>query len=166
MQVLIGSQEAPYSTDTVKTWLLDNPLNNPTSQGGGDGTQFAGVFQDDLPLTLQLSDPELLREQPNQAFIIGNNGIVIPDFSDDQTIRINFPAANTAAEIQAIRQQLTANKVLVSLAANDQPQMHSYTVTYTVAFVETRVQDIEGSSIEVFEVGDLVFTFTEDVRNV
>jgi len=166
VELIMGSAQVPYSTDTVKTWLLDNPLDNPTSQGGGDGTQFAGVFQDDLPLTLQLTDPQLLREGPNRAFIIGNEGLIIPEFSDDQTIQINNPSANTAKEIQAIRKQLTANRVLVALGANDRPQLHAYTVTYTVAFVEARIQDIEGSAIEAFTVGNLLFTFAEDVRGV
>jgi len=163
--LILGTPSDPYSTDTVKTWLLENPLDNPTVQGGGDGTQFAGVFQDDRPLTLQLTDPEKLKEGPDRAFIIGNRGLIIPDFSDSRTIQANFPAANTAAEIQVIREGLTANKVLVSLAANDRPQVHEYTVTYTVTFVETRIQDIEGSSLEVFEVGNLLFTFAEDSRS-
>ena len=164
--LVLGSTVVPYSTNTVKTWLLDNPLDNPTSQGGGNGTQFAGVFQDDLPLTLQLTNPELLKEGANRAFIIGNDGIIIPGISDNDTIRSLFPTANTAQEIQAFRRQITGNRVLVSLAANDRPQIHAYTVTYTVASVSVRVQSIEGSSIEVFEVGNLLFTFAEDVRGV
>ena len=164
--LLLGTSAEPYSTDTVKTWLLDNPLDNPTSQGGGDGTQFAGVFQNDQALTLQLTSPELLKEGANRAFIIGNDGLVIPGFSDNATIQTNFPAANTLQEIQVIRQEITGNRVLVALAANDRPQLHDYTVTYTVAFVPARVQDIEGSSVEIFDVGDLIFTFTEDVRVV
>jgi len=166
VQVLLGSQEAPYSTDTVKTWLLDNPLNNPTVRGGGDGTQFAGVFEDDRALSLVTADPLVLPERAGQAFIIGNEGLVIPGLSDNTTIQQRFPAANTAAEIQAIREQLTANRVMVSLSADDRPQLHRYTVTYTVAFVTTRVQDLEGSALEFFDVGDLVFTYAEDVRNV
>lgn len=165
VMVIMGGPVVLWSNDTVKTWLLENPLNNPTSDGGGDGTQFAGVFQDDLPLTLQLSSPQLLSQGPNRAFIIGDAGLVIPGFSDDTTIQANFPAANTAQEIQAVREELTANRVLVSLAANDRPTIHDYTVTYTVAFVETRVQDIEGSKLEVFEIGNLIFTFAEDVRS-
>ena len=166
VMLLVGTPAVPYSTDTVKTWLLENPLDNPTTTGGGDGTQFAGVFQDDRALTLQLSSPEFLHEGPDRAFIIGNDGLIIPGFTDDQTIENNFPSANTAQEIQAIRQDLTANRMIVSLGANDRPQVHAYTVTYTVAFLETRVQDIEGSSLEVFEVGSLIFTFAEDVRSV
>jgi len=164
IRLIVGTSQVPFSTDTVKTWLLENPLNSSTSQGGGDGTQFAGVFQDDQAMTLQLTDAQSLKDGANRAFIIGNEGIIIPGFSDDTTIQNTFPAANTAQEIQQIRQQITGNRVLISLAANDRPQLHEYTVTYTVAFVETRVQDIEGSSIEVFEVGNLIFTFAEDVR--
>ena len=164
-QVILGTTAIPYSTDTVKTWLLNNPLNNPTSTGGGDNTQFAGVFKDDRPMILQTTDPAALKNEAGKAYIIGNEGLVIPNFSDDDTIRANFPAANTAAEIESIRRDLTANRVLVSLAADDRPDLHKFTVTYTVAFVNTRVQDIEASSIEFFEVGNLTLTFTEDLRN-
>ena len=163
-EVLIGDTSTPYSTDTVKTWILQNPLDNPTSTGGGDGTQFAGVFQDDLGMGLQLTNPERLVEGPNRAYIIGEEGLLIPGYSDDVTIRLLFPNANTPEEIEAERVNLTANRVLISLAANDRPELHDYTVTYTVAFVESRVQDILGSSLEFFEVGNLTFTFVEDTR--
>jgi hypothetical protein len=165
VEVILGSTALPFSTDTVKTWLLENPLDNPTSQGGGDGMQFAGVFKDDLAMTLQTSNPAALKDGADRAFIIGDGGIVIPNYSDDATIRASFPVANTATEIEAIRVQLTANRILVSLAADDRPELHDFTCTYTVAFVAERVQDIEASSIEFFEVGNLIFTFTEDVRN-
>jgi len=166
VEVILGTKAIPYSTDTVKTWLLENPLDNPTTDGGGDGTQFTGVFKDDQQLSLVTTDPTVLREQADQAFIIGNDGLVIPGFSDDETIENNNPAANTAAEIQAIREQLTANRVLVSLAADDRPELHAFTVTYTVAFVEARVQDIEAGTIEFFDVGNFIFTFVEDTRGV
>jgi len=164
VEPLLGSTAVPYSTDTVTTWILENPLNNPTSTGGGDGTQFAGVFQDDLAFTLQTSNPQNLKAQPNQAYIIGNEGLSIPEYSDDSTIQANFPAANTAAEIEEIRRQLTANRALISLAASDRPEIHTYKVTYTVVQDETRVQDIEASSIEFFETGNFILTFTEDQR--
>jgi hypothetical protein len=166
VEVLLGTDADPYSTSTVKTWLLENPLNNPTTQGGGDGTQFTGVFQDDAAMVLQLTNPETLKDAPGRAFIIGDAGQVIPAFSDDATIQSNFPEANTAAEIEQIRRNLTANRILVSLAADDRPEIHAYTTTYTVAFVEVRVQDIEASPLEFFDVGNLIFTFTEDQHGV
>jgi len=164
VEVLLGNTDVPYSTTTVKTWLLKDPLNNPTTNGGGDGSLFRGVFQDDLSMTLQLSNPQSLSQQAGRAFLIGNDGLVIPSFSDDATIQSEFPAANTAAEIQAIRQQMTANRVLVSLDAEDRPQLHAYTVTYTVASVEDRVQDIEASELEFFKAGNFLFTYAEDRR--
>lgn len=160
--VLLGTTDVPYSTTTVKTWLLENPLENATSTGGGDGTRFVGVFRDDDAMTLQSSDPAALKNAANRAYIIGNEGLVIPAYSDDATIQQNYPAANTSAEIAAIRQELTANRVLVSLAAADRPELHAFTVTYTVASVETRVQDIDGSPLEYFASGNLLFTYTED----
>ena len=165
-QILLGSVGIPYSDSTVKTWILENPLNNPTVQGGGDGTQFRGVFQDDLGLILQLTNPENLKEEPGRAFITGNEGLSIPNFSDDATIQQQFPEANTAQEIEALRQQISGNRVLVSLAANDRPSLHSYTATYSVAFVENRIQDIEASFLEFFDAGSLILTFTEDQHGV
>jgi hypothetical protein len=164
VEVLLGNTVFPYSTDKIKTWILQDALNNPTSTGGGDGTQFAGVFMDDRPMSLLTSTPTALKDAAGRAYIIGNEGMSIPNYSDDATIQQNFPSANTAQEIAAIRQQLTGNRVLISLAADDRPQLHEYTITYTVSFVETRTQDIEASSIEVFDAGNFIFTFTEDRR--
>jgi len=166
VEMLLGTSDVPYSTTTVKTWLLENELENPTSQGGGDGTQFAGVFKDDVLMSLLTSNPTALKNRADQAFLIGNDGLVIPGFSDDATIQANYPAANTPEEIEDVRQQITGNRVLVSLAADDRPQLHSFTATYAVAFVETRVQDLEASSLEFFSVGNFIFTFAEDVRDV
>ncbi len=164
VEVLMGNTGIPYSTTTVKTWILQNALNNPTSTGGGDGTQFRGVYMDDVLMSLLTSNPSALKNQANQAYIIGDAGLVIPSFSDDTTIQTNFPAANTPAEIATIRRELTGNKVLISLAADDRPQLHTFKVTYTVAFVEARTQDIELSQIEFFDVGNFIFTYTEDKR--
>ena len=164
VEVLLGNTVFPYSTTEVKTWILQDALNNPTSTGGGDGTQFAGVFSDDLALSLMTSNPTSLKDVAGRAYIIGDAGLSIPNYSDDSTIQQEFPSANTPQEIAAIRQQLTGNRILVSLAANDRPELHKYTVTYTVAFVESRTQDIEASSIEVFEAGNFILTFTEDRR--
>jgi hypothetical protein len=164
VEVLLGSSAVPYSDTTTKTWILEDALNNPTLTGGGDGTQFAGVFQDDRPMTLQTTSPETLFHSAGRAYIIGNEGLSIPNYSDDQTIVANFPAANTQVEIEAIRQQLTANRILVSLAAADRPDLHSYTVTYQVAFTENRVQDVEAGELEFFDVGNFIFTYVEDRR--
>jgi uncharacterized phage protein gp47/JayE len=166
VSVILGSTYIPYSTETVKTWLFENPLDNPTTQGGGDGTQFTGVFKDDATLTLQLTDPQALKDGADRAFIIGNEGLSIPGYSDDATIQTQFPAANTAAEIEKIRRDLTGNRLLVSLAAADRPELHTFTATYTVAFVEQRTQDLEAGPIEFFGAGNLIFTFTEDLRGV
>jgi hypothetical protein len=162
--LLIGTSVVPLTTDTVRTWLLTDPLNNPTSNAGGPTTDFRGVTQDDTELDLLEADPFSVVDKPNQAFIIGNDGLSIPGYSDDNTITQNYPAANTNAEIEAIRQDLTANRVLVSLPVDDRPVLHTYTCTYTVTFVEKLAQDIEGSELEYFDVGSLLFTYGEDRR--
>lgn len=162
--LLLGTDLTPLTTDTVRTWLLDDALNNPTTDGGGPDTDFRGVFQDDKAMSLIEGAPFSIVQSPGQAFIIGNEGLAIPSYSDDATIVANFPAANTAQEIEEIRRQLTANRVMVSLPVNDRPVLHDYTVTYTVTFVESLTQDIEASRLEFFEVGSFLFTFGEDTR--
>lgn len=162
--LLLGSPTVPLSNSTVRVWLFNTALANPTSQGGGPDTNFRAVYQNDEVLNLQQSDINSLQLATGNAFIIGDEGIVIPGYSDDLTIQINFPAANTPTEIEEIRQQLTANRVMISLSVDDRPINHSYACTYVVAFVEERVQDIEGSALEYFDAGDFVFTYTEDRR--
>lgn len=162
--LLLGDDITPYSSSTVRTWLFTDPLNNPTSTGGGPDTIFRGVFQDDLALNLQDANPENLKASTGNAFIIGDEGLVIPGYSDDITIQIQFPAANTPAEIEQIRRDLTANRVMISLSVDDRPINHSYHATYTVAFVEARTQDIEASDIEYFVSGTFTLTFAEDRR--
>jgi len=162
--LLLGDTITPYSTDTVRTWLFTDALNNPTSTGGGPDTVFRAVFQDDFALTLQTADPQNLKNATGNAYIIGDQGIVIPNYSDDITISIQNPSANTAAEIQQIRRNLTANRIMISLSSDDRPINHSYRATYTVAFVSERTQDIEASEIEYFVTGNFTLTFTEDRR--
>jgi len=164
--LLLGTPQVPLTTDTVRTWLLDDELNNPTSNAGGPTTDFRGVFQDDFALAFLESDPLSIVNSPNQAFIIGNAGLAIPGYSDDATISQKFPQANTNAEVEAIRQQITQNRVLLSLPVNDRPVLHAYAATYTVTSVDVLAQNIEASRLEFFDVGNFLFTFGEDRRNV
>lgn len=162
--LLLGNVDVPLTTDTVQTFILNDALDNATENGGGDDTNFQGVFQDDLEMNLITGDPFSISGAPGQAYIIGNQGLSIPGFSDDTTILAQFPALNTDQEIEQKRRDLTANRVLVSLSVDDRPQIHSYKVTYTVTFVEEGVEDLLASELEYFVPGEFTLTYTEDSR--
>jgi hypothetical protein len=140
---------------------LEDELNSATSTGGGPESEFRGVFQDEKALELLLSSPSTLQEKAGRAYIIGNEGLSIPGFSDDDTLAQQNPRL-TNLEIQNLRQELTQNRVLVSLATGDRPSVHDYAVTYVVSAANEGVKNIVGSTLEYFVLGDLTLTITED----
>lgn len=160
-QPIQGNSYAPYTTDTVRTWLLTDELENPTSDAGGPTTQFRQVYQDDLALVMLDSNPQAISNAPNQAYIIGSEGLSIVDYSDDSTIIANNPAANTEAEIEEIRRQLTANRVLVTLPLDERPELYEYRCTYIVADVAEITNNLDGSPLEYFDAGNFVLTLVE-----
>jgi len=159
--MLLGTDNQPYSSSTVKVWLIEDELSAATTTGGGRENDFRGVFQDEKEMTLQTADPASLQSAPNKAFIIGNVGLSIPGFSDDATLEAQFPTA-TAAEIATKRQEITQNRILVSLSNDDRPSIHAYTVTYVVSVANQGPRNINGGELEYFTLGDLVLTVAED----
>lgn len=162
--LLLGNPLTPLSSSTVQVFLLTDSLNSSTLNGGGPETDFRGVYQDDQPLNLKQSDPFSLVNAPGQAYIIGKDGLSIPGYSDNDTIQNQFPTLVTAQDINNKRVGLTANRVMVSVGIDDRPQLHDYTVTYTVAFVESGVKNLDASVIEYFVPGNFILTYTEDAR--
>ena len=150
-----------WSNATVSVWLLTQTLTAATTTGGGPDGQFKGVYQDDYLLTLQSTLPERLQNAAGVSFIIGAEGLVIPGYSDDATL--TSQGYVTAAERLARRVEITANRVMVSLAIGDAPQNHDYFATYIVGFV-TGVQDINPTSAEYLTPGVIEFTFTVDPK--
>lgn len=148
-----------WSTISANVFLIEEALDNATSTGGGSVNEFRGVFEDDNELALQIVEPATLGARPAQAFIIGLDGLVIPGVSDDQTLE--DAGFTTDAAITAARVALTANRVLVSLATNDSPVNHDYSVTYFVD-ADTGVKQIEAFQFESLSLGDLTLTFDED----
>ena len=120
------------------------------------------MYQEDNLLVLRESDPFSLGAKSGQAYIIGNDGLSIPGYSDDNAIRALYPDVVTSADIAEKRKLLTANRIMVSLPIGDMPSNHDYSVTYVVAFQETGSQTIQASSLEYFSLGNLVLTFVED----
>lgn len=162
--LLLGTPSTPWSTATVRVWLFEEPLDSGTSDGGGSDANFRAVFQDEVALVLQRSSPSLLKESAGKAYIIGDQGLVIPGYSDDATIESKFPNASTPSEIEEARRSITQNRVMISTRADDQPLNHDYTCTYVVAETQNRVQSIELGDLEYFVPGNFLFNYVEDRR--
>lgn len=163
-ELLLGTTEVPLSSSTVRVWLLIEPLSSTTTNGGGTDANFHAVYQDDIVMDLQASDITSLKIAAGKAYIIGNDGIIIPGYSDDASIEAKFPNANTPVEIAEARRSITQNRILVSTSVDDQPINHVYTTTYIVSADNTRVQSIELGSLEYFTTGELTFNYVEDER--
>lgn len=154
-----------WSTGLVDVFLLKNPLGSATKNSGGDINEFRGVFIDDVQLhhwdVMPNANGIPLNDVPDSAFIIGNLGMVVPGYSDDLTLSTLYPFA-TAEDIEDKRQELTANRVLVSRAKNTDPTKYSHTVTYIV-YGNSGVRNIDIGPIEYLQLGDLDMSYDEDV---
>jgi len=142
-------------------YILTTGLQSPTTDGGGLATEHKGVFQDDEPMTLSTT---LLgvATLPNQAFIIGAAGAVIPGYSDPTTlISEGFV---TPADQQAELLRRTANHVVISISGSgspiDIPTNHIYAVSYIVRG-DSGSKDISSSGVEFIELGNFTITFRE-----
>lgn len=124
-----------------------------------------------------------------QALILGADGLSIPGYSDDATLypQVNgYPRwiqlqalvnANTATVLETqeyisltatvqtnvltLRKQLTANRILLSLATSDNPLSHNYAVTYYVN-ADTGAKDIEATNFDYVAVGSFNLTYDTD----
>jgi len=154
-----------WSSDTIHVYLLDNPLDAATSDGGGPSNEFRGVFADEDRLLHFASAPNVngvpFKNQVGATFIIGNTGLVIPGLSDDTTLALQFPLASLA-ELDTHRQSVTANRVMVTLTPDQDPSDFDYVATYIVEG-DTGVKNIEPGPTEYLIVGDLDFALDEDI---
>ena len=169
-ETLFTDQEADWtrldawSTPTTYMYLLDNPLSAATSDGGGPSNEFRGVFANEAELLLFDYPPNAngvpLKNQTGAAFIIGAGGLIVPGFSDDATLAIQYPLASLA-ELDNQRKAITANRVIVTLTPDQTPSDFDYTVTYLVSG-DTGVKNIEPGPTEYLVLGDIDFVFDED----
>jgi len=162
-------QEIPaWATDLTKVFVLRNALTSQTLDGGGEINEFRGVFLNNTPMTLFDDPPNIngfpIKLQTNSAFIIGSTGMVIPDYSDDATLQVQYPFA-TAAELAAKRIAITSSRVLVVLSTGTTPATGTYHVTYTV-YGDTGARNIEPGPTEFLELGNLEFTFDVDTGSL
>lgn len=146
------------STVSVLVWLVKDALSTATTNGGGPDTDFRGVFQDDVALTLLASDALLptLGLGVGRAYIIGTAGASIVGYSDDATLTTEG-FSDTVAE----RINRTANRILVSTVTGDSPVNHTYDVTYIVG-VDSGAKDIDPGAAEYISVGAWLFTYDEE----
>jgi hypothetical protein len=153
-----------WSTNLVTTWLLTTPLETATADAGGPVTEFRGVFSDVHQFTHMETAPNFngdpIRNATNNAFIIGNGGLEIPGYNDDATLKLQEPFA-TDEQIAARQIELSANRVLITLAPDDTPVDHSITVTY-VAEGDSGVKNIEVNPVEYLVLNDFDGTYDED----
>lgn len=146
-------------------FILDNPLQYPTTDGGGLPTEHKGVFQDDEPMVLA-SILTMVGEFSNQAYIIGADGAQITGYSDDATLIAE--GFVDPEDLVAERLRLTANHVLLSLSGSgspqDNPDQHVYTVSYVVRN-DVGPHDITAATVEFVDQGDLTLTIREVTTN-
>lgn len=143
-----------------RVFILTNPLQNPTIDGGGLSTEHKGIFQDDVSLTLS-SALTNVGQNPKQAFIIGSGGAVIAGYSDDATL---IAAGFLPDQIAAERLRRTANHVAVSLSGAgvppDDPSNHAYQASYIING-DSRSHDIVAAAVEFIDLGKLTVTYRE-----
>lgn len=156
-----SSQIPAYSTNKVLAYILTQPLDFPTENGGGPEGEFRGVFQDDVALSLlSASSPkEALGNSAGQAYIIGKEGVSIPGYSDDATLIAQ--GYTTSQMIEARRLELTANHILVSCKVGSSPADFSYWVSY-VTSSGSGTKDVDPNDCQYISQGDITITLDED----
>lgn len=148
------------TTSSALVYIVNQELSAATVDGGGAKGDYKGVFQDEVELDLLASDALLtsLGTVAGRAYILGSEGRSITGFSDDATLIAEGYTTNS--QITARRLELTANRVLVSLAIGDSPTAHTYAVTYIVG-VDKGAKDIDPGEAEYLTLGALTFTYDE-----
>lgn len=141
-------------------YILTNPLEFPTTDGGGLDTEHKGVFQDDIAMSLA-SDLVSVCTLPKQAYVIGSGGAVITGYSDDATLASE---GFLPSQYEEERLRRTANHVMLSLLGSgvppDNPTNHAYAVSYIVRG-DAGSHDISVAAMEVIDLGALTVTYRE-----
>jgi len=153
-----------WSSDTVDVYLVLDPLNSSTTTGGGPTNEYRSVFQDETRLTIIDTVPNSAGVPVNQAvgnaFIIGNGGLVIPDYNDDVTLQLLYPTMTEDQRAEEAR-IMSANRVVLTVETTDSPTEHSYNVTYWVEGDDS-VGSIRPATVEYLVPGDLNFIYDEE----
>lgn len=149
-----------WSTGSASVFLLHETLNHTTTMGGGaEYGVYRMVEKDGFATDLIDVFPQLIGGRADQTYIIDKDGLPIPKYSDDVTIRDQGYV--TDEEIAARRKELTGNKILISLPVGSSPLEHSFTATYASAG-DSGVSDLQCSPSSYFELGEVTLSFDED----
>ena len=161
-----------WATPTVKVWLLKDELISATTHAGGPKTEFRAVHANDVRLDHYEVAPNInglpLNRSLQSCFIIGDAGLTIPGFSDDDTLLANFvfddDPDTQRDQLQAKRREITKNRVLVTLPNEPNaptPRDLVYDVTYIVG-EDTGTKPVEPGTAEYLVLGTVDLTFDED----
>ena len=148
-----------WSNASVNVWVVKDSLSSATTDGGGSDGSFVGVFKGELEMELQKSNPNVLGNGSDRSFIIGKDGLSIPNYSDDDTLIAD--GYLTLSEIKSRRAEISGNRILVSLAVGDSPSDNPLAVTYEVGEDEGS-KDLDTSPVVYLTPGSFEFTFDED----
>ena len=100
----------------------------------------------------------------NQAvgnvFIIGNGGLVLPDYNDDVTLQLLYPTMTEDQRAEEAR-VMSANRVVLTVETTDSPTEHTYNVTYWVEGDDS-VGSIRPATVEYLVPGGLNFIYDEE----
>ena len=154
------------SNNLVDVFILTQPLESGTINGGGAINDFRSVFNGPVQFTNYDTLPDdngvPIKNLPNAAFIIGNEGMNIPGYSDDVTIREKYPSVQTDTDVNNLRIMLTRRRVLLALDKGTTPATGSFTASYVV-YGDSGVKNLLPGPTDYLELGELDFTYDEDV---
>jgi hypothetical protein len=139
-------------------YILTDSLEFPTIDTGGPITLSHGVFQDGIGMTMSASLAQV-GSAPDQGWIIGAQGAVINGYSDNATLTAQGVPSD---QLAAVRLELTANHVLVSISGAgtppDNPANHAYAATYII-YGNKGSQDIPAAQVEYVTLGQFTITY-------
>jgi len=173
---VIGTSTMPgWCTSKVWTYLLLNPLEFATVDAGGPldagVVEYRGVQKDEAPMDMMDIRPYTsgvpLKYQPNRAFIIGNTGMVIPGYSDFDTVRQEMftdtdqMTPERLTMISAKQRTKSANRVLVTVPYGETPVGYTFTAAYVVEG-DVQSRGVVPPPISYLVLGDLNLTYDED----
>lgn len=150
-----------WSNGSNLAWLMTTRLDSSTTDGGGSNLEYRGVFRNDDPMTLLVVGPETVASAPYQSYIIGNQGIEIPSFTDNTTLSLEY---NTDSKRIAARSDLSGDRILVSLPVGESPSANAFYCTYIVQG-DVGVKEVNPGKAEFLSVGDIQITYEEAREN-
>lgn len=155
-----GIKMDSLSSSINNVFLLQDSLDNYTTDGGGPTNTYRYVLLNDEETELLSTRPDTLSNVAKRSFIIGVQGLAILGYSDDQTLIAQ--GFLTPTEIGDERKRLTANHVLISLSNNDSLDNYSIQTSYVTTTKNSGADDLLATIVENFSLRSVVLTYDED----